>query len=83
MLQAPSLHLCDKAVAVVRQHPALAQDATHRYVLALFDRELAVLELSEAMLVQEVDDAARDLHRCEDSVKRHKQVGFNSNLILN
>lgn len=74
LLHAPALHACEKAVAVVRAHPELAQDVTHGYVLALFDRELAVLELSEAMLVQEGEDAARDLQRCEDSLKRNKQA---------
>jgi hypothetical protein len=51
--QLAPLYLCEPAVEVVRSAPALARNASQQYAHALLARELAVLELVEAMLEDE------------------------------
>ena len=62
------------AVDVVRRHPALAQEPSQRYARALLDRELAVLLLSESMLMADGEEAARERQTAEDQLKKHRCV---------
>ncbi|GIL47102.1 hypothetical protein Vafri_4016 [Volvox africanus] len=68
----PLLYLCERAVEVVRRHPALAQEPSQRYAAALLERELSVLALVEVMVAAEAEDAARERGVAEESLKRHR-----------
>ncbi|EFJ51048.1 hypothetical protein VOLCADRAFT_103689 [Volvox carteri f. nagariensis] len=68
----PLLYLCERAVEVVRRHPALAQEPSQRYATALLERELSVLALVEVMVAAEAEDAARERGVAEESLKRHR-----------
>eukprot|EP00798_Chlamydomonas_sp_ICE-L_P031763 gene31763-6961_t len=61
------------AVDVVRRYPALAQEPSQRYARALLDRELSVLLLSEAMLMADSEEAARERQAAEEQLKKHRQ----------
>lgn len=68
----PLLYLCERAVEVVRRHPALAQEPSQRYAAALLERELSVLALVEVMVAAEAEEAARERGVAEESLKRHR-----------
>lgn len=59
--QLAPLYLCEPAVDVVREAPALAREASQRYARALLERELAVLALIEAMLDDDMQAARQKL----------------------
>ncbi|KXZ47471.1 hypothetical protein GPECTOR_35g909 [Gonium pectorale] len=68
----PLLYLCERAVEVVRRHPALAQEPSQRYAAALLERELSVLALVEVMVAAEAEEAVRERGVAEESLKRHR-----------
>lgn len=68
----PLLYLCERAVEVVRRHPALAQEPSQRYAAALLERELSVLALVEVMVAAEAEEAARERGVAEEALKRHR-----------
>ena len=73
--QLAPLYLCEPAVEVVRSAPALARDASQQYAHALLARELAVLELVEAMLEDEGSGAkARQMEAQERIAARRAEM---------
>eukprot|EP00798_Chlamydomonas_sp_ICE-L_P023583 gene23583-9111_t len=57
----------------IRRYPALAQEPSQRYARALLDRELAVLLLSEAMLLADSEEAVLERQSAEEQLKKHRQ----------